>query len=611
MPLQILLELSLLLTTAVSAQTLRVTQDGPRYVVDNSSYRLTIDASRGGAVRSLVFKDFNPDKEWIYPDGGGLLEDMLWQQPHPGEFQNSPYEARVLENTEKRFVLEMWRASQDEQPAVRGLVLRKVVTLTADSPAIHVTMTLDNPTDEDRFPGAWIQNRFFAGGDKGYQVAMRPSYLGIRRTFIKDDHVVGDDMIRKPTDGWSMSFNPNTGAGMLALVDFNELNRMYNCLPAYTMEWFYDRALVPAHGSRQTRYTLVPVKDVYNCYYADERVLVTVEKADTFTLAFRATEHPVSALPVKVKVETSNRGRTLAEASVTFNDLTREKTQLLPLKVENWRGKPFIVALQAGERKTEFMFSADDTLYFAPESVTTYRAPLPRKQKPQLMAAGESLRLSPHQGWSVLYAAGLWHEFNRVKEAATSLDAGASFRDTYSTCGVLGPDLTYQPLLARELVGYDLVVLDNVGAGALGEMGEIAVSQYVQAGGSLLVCGGLCTLGRGRFHESPLADVLPVEVDGFFDLHALPDFAPLEPEGSLGSVQWIQSVKSVKPGAQVLLRVRDKPALVVGRYGQGHVAVWLGTPMGDPPRDVTPYWDSPRWVAYLAQMLCDMKPAQP
>jgi hypothetical protein len=408
-----------------------------------------------------------------------------------------------------------------------------------------------------------------------------------------------------------MTFNETTGAGLLALVDFNYLNYDYSCLSAYSMEWFYDRVLIPAHEQWQTQYTLVPVRDVFNCYYADARVIVTAARDDKFALEFRATDQPVKELGVTVRAETSDRNRKLAEVSRRLENLQRDKAQVLPVPVANWREKPFIVSLQVGGQQTEFMFSADDSLYFAPESVSIYRAPVPRKQKPELALEDQSVSLAKHETFSVLYAIGLWHEFNRVKEALTALDSHVQFRDTYYRSNFLGPELTYQPLLAKELLGYDLIVLNNVGANALGEAGEIAVSRYVKAGGSLLLCGGFYTMGRGRFNEGPLADALPVVVDGFFDLQPLPRFTPLEPNTGLGSVEWIQSVKDVKPGATVRLTAGGKPALVTGNYGKGKVAVWLGTPMGDPPPGATPYWDSPQWIKFLIGVLHDLRPAQP
>ena len=73
-----------------------------------------------------------------------------------------------------------------------------------------------------------------------------------------------------------------------------------------------------------------------------------------------------------------------------------------------------------------------------------------------------------------------------------------------------------------------------------------------------------------------------------------------------GAVQWIQTVPAVRPGAQVLLTAAGRPLLVRGRYGQGAVLVWLGTPMGDPPAGVTPYWQSAGWLREMRGAVGDL-----
>ncbi|HEY3415597.1 MAG TPA: hypothetical protein VGM23_01820, partial [Armatimonadota bacterium] len=294
------------------------------------------------------------------------------------------------------------------------------------------------------------------------------------------------------------------------------------------------------------------------------------------------------------------------ETSVKLSNLTANIPQPVSLRIPGIDKQPAIITLTftlpgKAPRSTEFLYSANPALYFAPETASPYRARIPKKVKPELLE-GRDLHLQPHQGLSIFYGAGIWHELNRLPEIFTAIDPQATVKTSYFASGVLGPELTVQPQLAEDLLGYDLVVLNNVGANALGEAGEIAVDQYVQAGGSLLICGGLYTLGRGRFNESPLAAALPIVPGGFFDIEKMPKFRPIS-DAKLGAVQWIQRPQSVKPGAQVLLTVDGKPLLVTGRYGKGQVAVWLGTPMGTPPKNLAPYWESPTWFAYMKELV--------
>ena len=372
-----------LLATATSAATggLSVEQQ-TQFVVENDYYRLVIDTVQGGAIRSFRYKPFDPNKEWIYPNGGGLLEDKIWQQQHPGELQDHPYAFKVLDRTPQVFRIEMWRAFQ--QPPYPGLMMRKVVTLAADSPAIHVSMTLENPTRQDMFPGAWIQNRFYCGGTKGNQTVYCPSYLGIRTASISDGRCTpgSNVFVRKPAGGWAMTFDPDRQVGLLFLVDYNYLQMHYACLPYYTTEFFYDRVLLRPGKSWASECLIVPVKNVTNCFYADRAVFATADRAgDTVTLRFRATDRVVAQAHVRIRAEKSDRSAVLAETAATLKGLTAMVPQPVSLTVPGVAKEPVIVTITVatgGKSNTfEFQYSPDPTFYQLQESAVTYRSPRP------------------------------------------------------------------------------------------------------------------------------------------------------------------------------------------------------------------------------------------
>jgi len=610
---KILWSIALLIFLSLSgarAADLSATRDGEgRFVVENDFYRLAIDPARGAAVRSFRHKALDASKEWIYPGGGGLCEDMIWQQQHPGEMQEHPYECKVVEQTGQVFRLEATRTFQ--QGPFPGLILRKLYTLRADSPAIQVNMTLENPTDKDMFPGAWVQNRFFSGGNKGVQTVYRPSYLGIRMAYFENERVTGDQFVRKPADGWAMTFDRDSRAGLLALVDFNYLQMHYSCLSAYTTEFFFDRVLLRPGKSWTTEYRLIPVQDVANCFYGDQNVFITAtQDGDAVTFQVRATDKTVPAVGLKVRASSSDRSKVLAEGEKQLSQVTASVPQPVTLTIPGADKNPVIVNLEVtaagGMRATEFMYSKDPGFYHLQETASVYRAPIPKKIKPELMD-DRALKLVPQEGLSVWYACGLWHELNRTPEILKAIDPSANLHEVYFNLGTLGPELTEQPLLAEDLLGYDLVVLNNVGANSLGEAGEIAVQQYVKAGGRLLVCGGIYSMGKGRFKESVLAESLPVEAGGFFDLVRLPEFTPVTGstggKSALGAVEWIQVPAGVKKGSSLLMSAGKNPLLVSGNYGRGQVMVWLGTPMGKPAPGVVPYWESPAWSEAMRSAL--------
>ncbi len=599
--------IALACAAAAGAAELKVSQAGPKVTAENDFYKLSIDASRGGAVRSFVYKKFDPAKEWIYPEGGGLMEDMIWQQNHPGELQNHPYECKIVEQTPARCVIELWRAFQ--QDPFKGLVMRKRITLAADSPALPVAMTLENTIDKDLFPGAWVQNRAFCGGNKGVQVSYRPSYLGIRMAYIdKSGREFGEDFVRRPAGGWAMMFDQDSKAGLLALMDYNYLRMHYTCLSAYTNEWFYDRVLIPPGKSWTTAYTLIPVKDVDNCYHADADLFITASReGDTLSFNVRASDAPVAAATLSARIEKADRSAMLLEGSVELKNLLADVSQPLKLAIPGLEKEPGVVVTldiesNGKKRGVEFMYCIDSSRYFAQETASTYRAPLPRKIKPEL-TGDRKLALTAHKGVSVLHGMGLWYDFNRVPEILKGIDPEAAVKEASFHISTLGPELTYQPLLAEELMGYDLIILNNVGANALGEPGEAAVDQFVRSGGALLIMGGICTMGKGRFDEGPLAEALPLAVIPFFDLAKFDSFEriidPKSPDKDHGTVRWYQKPKAVKPDATTVLTAKGEPMLLVRKHGKGKVAVFLGTPMGDPPQGATPYWESEAWTAFM------------
>ena len=48
-------------------------------------------------------------------------------------------------------------------------------------------------------------------------------------------------------------------AGLLFLLDYNYLKRLYHCQSAYTAEWVYDAVMLPAGQSWETDVVCVPL----------------------------------------------------------------------------------------------------------------------------------------------------------------------------------------------------------------------------------------------------------------------------------------------------------------------------------------------------------------
>jgi uncharacterized membrane protein len=160
-----------------------------------------------------------------------------------------------------------------------------------------------------------------------------------------------------------------------------------------------------------------------------------------------------------------------------------------------------------------------------------------------------------------------------------------------------------------ELAAFDTVVLVNMPATAWKPEGQQALVDYVLAGGHLVVFGGPFTLGQGDFRGTPLEQVLPVRLLPGRDVVALPTPQPLRPHASTTAfsghpaVYYVHAARPVA-GAETSAWAGDWPLLVKHAAGRGHVTVFLGTPLGEPQGEETPFWKSEAWLKLCGESLC-------
>lgn len=153
---------------------------------------------------------------------------------------------------------------------------------------------------------------------------------------------------------------------------------------------------------------------------------------------------------------------------------------------------------------------------------------------------------------------------------------------------------------------YDVYILGNVSAPALGEANLKELAAEVEKGKGLLATGGLRTFGAGNYYNTPLAAALPIVFDRFekqdFEGPDRPDlFVPgplsMTPTGShavtrlaegpdnatawqkLPPLDFVNRFTAIKqsPGVRVLLTgPKEEPLLVSGEYGNGRVLAFGG-----------------------------------
>jgi uncharacterized membrane protein len=187
-----------------------------------------------------------------------------------------------------------------------------------------------------------------------------------------------------------------------------------------------------------------------------------------------------------------------------------------------------------------------------------------------------------------------------------------------------GIDVTHIPnhLAIREfprevagLAEYDVVVLSDIGADTLLLHPDVleggrrlpdptrAIAEHVAGGGGLLMIGGYMSFsgydGHARYHNTRLADVLPVEMLGYDDRIE-------EPEGVVPRVVRSHNILDglpepwpfflgynrvrAKATAEVVLATERDPFLVVGSHGHGRAGAFAS--------DCSPHWGSDAFVGW-------------
>ncbi len=170
------------------------------------------------------------------------------------------------------------------------------------------------------------------------------------------------------------------------------------------------------------------------------------------------------------------------------------------------------------------------------------------------------------------------------------------------------------PTDAEWIRQYDLVTISDVGANSFlltrgvfnhsrTEPNRLEIIRnYVQDGGGLLMVGGYLSFSgidaKARYADSPLADVLPVEVLRVDDRAEHPEGAVVSvakaDHPALGGVggQWPDLLgynrTVAKVDADVLATVNGDPLVALGSFGAGRAGVFTS--------DMSPHWAPPPFM---------------
>jgi uncharacterized membrane protein len=163
---------------------------------------------------------------------------------------------------------------------------------------------------------------------------------------------------------------------------------------------------------------------------------------------------------------------------------------------------------------------------------------------------------------------------------------------------------------------YDAVILSDIGSNSFLLTDEsflrsevstnrlIELAAYVKGGGGLVMIGGYLSFsgidGRARYGQSPLAEVLPVEMldrddrverpEGVSPTVAIPDHEALGGVSSDWPTLLGYNRLAGKEGATVIATAGEDPLLVVSESGAGRAVAFAS--------DCAPHWAPPEFVQW-------------
>jgi uncharacterized membrane protein len=164
------------------------------------------------------------------------------------------------------------------------------------------------------------------------------------------------------------------------------------------------------------------------------------------------------------------------------------------------------------------------------------------------------------------------------------------------------------PNTPEGLANYDVIILSDIGANTLLLHPDTWVhgrptpnrlrllKEWVAEGGGLAMCGGYYSFsgiyGAARYQRTPVEEILPVNILPYDDRLETPEgvnpevVEPGHPILAGLPLSWPLLLGfnelSLKPGAQLLAKVGDRPLLAVQTFGQGRTLAWTS--------DIGPHW---------------------
>ena len=591
---------------------------GRELVLENDSIRAVIVPARGGRVVSLIDKRSGFE---LVPDGdaAGMLLDMFSSQHWPGEMQNSPYDAELVAKGPTAAAVRLSRRSNGpENVNVRDILLQKTVWLRQGEPFLDVRYRLSNKGDDYKSPQVWLQQFCQAGGQPDNDVFVRPSRTRVTHVNIMDGETAPAS-VTDPAEGWTACIDPGANAGCLFLMDYDYLRWLYNSFMASTAEWFCDPVMLAPEEVWETRVIVAPLTGFVDLSHASAQLLAHT-KVRRGADGVVVIEHRLASLAggidrgeIEAELLTPNDGRASLRVASAVEGLNSRVTGVTQEVPDPAAGEELLlnVTWSAGGNSETWSLGLPDQggnteLVDALRGLAPKHKPLPTKPA--------QFRVDKRTAEKLLVFCGpgsaAYHS-RRFVEAFAPETVKLSRLASRIIVDVREEFYEYFPPSYEVLKSYRGVIFAGTGPDVLEEHMKGMLKDYVQAGGTLMVLGGMTAMNGWGGDDAPWAEVMPLVNPGVFKIRRLGQVSPVVPLDTQlrDGLAWADAPvvmyvhdEVIADGTRVLATAGAVPVLVEREYGQGRVIVFLGTLLGE-AGEATPIWKWQDWPGFIRVLL--------
>lgn len=648
--------LSVMAPALAAVYTKTEERDGKRLVVlGNDAMELTFDPARGGRCVRFVFKDTG---EQIIGNNevDGMFIDHWAKYTWPSGLLWLPYECQIVGDGKREAGVRLWvkvpalgggkgsaspasSLQQETSPDLIGLIMRKTLWLRSDSNLIRVEHEIENPTAESRAPALFVQHNLMVGGDRYHDTWYLPSTRGVEWSIQPDQagaRSIGPDWVLDPTAGWMAVRDRKSGRGLLFAFDYDYLQKIYTC--GQTAEWFFEPVPIGPGKTFRTEHVIKPVQGFEGFAYGSRRLAADIAPKEVaggvkVALDLAAVDQPLRDVTVEVQVTGWKSKQRVATQTFKLPQLGLDrKRQGFTFKPQALADGVVIAAVvRAGKQEERFeVYYAGDRAeherrygYFANRGGAlagakgdAYFLKQPRKHKVFDKPDFAKVARPDPARCRVLVVFGLYTHILNLDDALASWRNKAGKAPEFDWANCPPNAVETFPGTYDELFRYDAVVLSDVNYRALGDIAFEMICDYVAQGGKLLVVGGPYAFGNGEFEETRFLEVLPVTLGGPFDLKWAGKGQSWELTPARAGHPVLQGLSfaakprvfwhhfvTPKAGADVVLKAGEKPALILGKYGKGKVAVFALSPTGLGAQGETQWWDWDGWFPLVRNVM--------